>query len=244
MKVLFVFLIFLSNINAIDCKKHLQYGIPSKSDQILCREGYVIGYNYSRKAADWVVYRLTPNEFDGDEARLKNFRPDESIPEQYQVLANDYDEPIYELGHLVSAESQDGSKTLMSETFIISNVLPQLPTFNKGIWKGLENRERKWAKSKKELFIYIGVLYEGDKIKYLKGKIPIATHYFKIFYSPQTNEVLSYLIPHKKLYTKDLDKYLTTIDDIEVRSGLNFLSSLEWNKENKLESKKATLQWN
>ena len=42
------------------CDGHFAFGIPGQSDQLLCRTGYAVGYNYSRKTADWVAYRLTP----------------------------------------------------------------------------------------------------------------------------------------------------------------------------------------
>ena len=41
------------------CLSHVLAGVPYQSDQILCREGYSVGYNYQTKLADWVMYSLT-----------------------------------------------------------------------------------------------------------------------------------------------------------------------------------------
>ena len=42
------------------CNGHVTYGIPGPEDQLLCREGYAVGYDYDRKVPSWVAYRLTP----------------------------------------------------------------------------------------------------------------------------------------------------------------------------------------
>lgn len=123
---------------------HLKYGIPSNSDQIMCRLGYAIGYNYEKKSADWVAYQLKQETTPGVE-RQNDFRVDPDIPTPFQTTPEDYDEPVYDLGHLANSESIDQSIEANSETFLMSNMVPQLPRHNGAIWKGLENRERKWA---------------------------------------------------------------------------------------------------
>lgn len=80
---------------------------------------------------------------------IDNFREDLEIPEQFRAYPADYDEPVYEQGHLANSESVDGSPNAMDETFYMSNMVPQIPRHNKGIWKGLENRERKWANKRR-----------------------------------------------------------------------------------------------
>ena len=37
------------------CNGHLLLGVPGKSDQILCRLGYAVGYDYSKKSVEWVA---------------------------------------------------------------------------------------------------------------------------------------------------------------------------------------------
>ncbi len=68
------------------CDEHLVHGTPSQSDQILCRDGYALGYSYSRKTADWVAYRLTPGiHDDGNVPRQNDFRPDDDLPLIYRT---------------------------------------------------------------------------------------------------------------------------------------------------------------
>lgn len=131
---------------ALTCNGHFAFGIPSQSDQLLCRTGYALGYNYSRKSADWVAYRLTPAiHDDGNVDRQNEFRADTELPAIYQTTPTDYVEPVFDQGHLANSESLDDTITMNSETFLMSNMTPQLPGLNSAGWKGLENRERRWT---------------------------------------------------------------------------------------------------
>lgn len=95
-----IFVLIFSSVLLLSCD-HLQLGTPSNSNQIICREGYAIGYNFSRKTVDWIAYRLTPDDF-GDVQRQDDFREDSIITKMYQMHKSDYDEPVYDLGHLFS----------------------------------------------------------------------------------------------------------------------------------------------
>jgi len=33
-----------------ECNGHVAFGVPGTEDQLLCREGYAVGYDYDRKA--------------------------------------------------------------------------------------------------------------------------------------------------------------------------------------------------
>ena len=44
------------------------------------------------------------------------------------------------------------SAEAMEETFLMSNISPQLPVFNRGIWKSLEKQVRDWGEKER---IYI-----------------------------------------------------------------------------------------
>ena len=77
------------------CNGHFAFGIPSQSDQLLRRTEYAVGYNYSRKTADWVAFRLTPAiHDDGNVDRQDDFRADTELPAIYQTTPADYSASI------------------------------------------------------------------------------------------------------------------------------------------------------
>ena len=220
---------------------HLETGIPKQSDQVLCREGYALGYNYNLKSAEWVSYRLDREVRPGVE-RHDNFRVDPDIPTQYQTTPKDYKEPVYHLGHLANAESIDKTLTASSETFLMSNIVPQLPGHNIGIWKGIENRERKWADIKGVVYVVLGVIYK-EPIAYIGDRVPVPSAFWKVVFDPIGKRVIAYLTPHKKLYTRDLPKYMVSVDEIEREAGVDLLSFLSVSDQRVIESEPAKTQW-
>jgi len=225
------------------CDDHLVHGTPSASDQLLCRDGYALGYNFSRRSADWVAYRLTPGiHDDGNVDRQDDFREDEDLPFEFRTTPNDYEEPVFDQGHLAPSESLDDTIAMNSQTFLMSNMTPQRPRFNRNGWRGLENRERKWASARGEVFVYIGPIYEGQ-VEFIGDRVPVPSHFFKVVYDPEENEAIAFLIPHQDFLTAELNDFLVSVDEVEQRSGLNLLSALPNATENAVESTVQPAQW-
>lgn len=222
---------------------HLELGTPKQSDMVDCREGYAIGYNYQLKSAEWVAYKLESQPEGEGVDRTDDFRVDPKIPAEFQTTPDDYDEPVYHQGHLANSESIDTSVVAISETFYMSNMVPQLPTHNTGIWKGLENRERKWANKRSSIFVYAGPLYIGQIEHIGANQVPVPSHLWKAIYDPEKNEAITYVIEHKPLYTRDLDKYLKSVDYIEALAGIDLLSQLEDSVETSIELIVQPKQW-
>lgn len=221
---------------------HLSQGIPSQSDFIDCRLGYAIGYNYSMKSLDWVAYELKRQVGEGV-GRTEDFREDLEIPVQYRTTLGDYDEPIYARGHMANSESLDGSEDMMSETFFMSNMVPQLPRHNGAIWKGLENRERKVANHRSRIFVFTGPLYEGE-ITYIGNKVPVPSHLWKVIFDPSNGgAAIAYIIDHKPLKTSQLKQFIVSIDEIEKRAELDLLTILNDTAEAALESRIESKVW-
>lgn len=212
------------------CEIHLRYGVPYDSDKILCRAGYALGYNYSNKTADWVVYRVTKNSVHGfNYDRLDNFVEDEDIPKRYRSTASDYDEPVYDRGHMAPSEAIDFSRLANDETFYYSNMVPQLDKFNRhGLWKKSENLTRKIVISRMLLYVIAGTHYEGSTKSIGGNKVRVPSHFYKIIYDPVNDDVIAFWFPHTNSpASKDLKDYIKTIKYIENKTGHRFLEQVE-----------------
>lgn len=93
-----------------------------------------------------------------------------------------------------------------------------------------------------EVFVYLGVLYEGE-ISHIGNQVPVPTAFWKVIYAPAQNEVIAYLIPHENLLTSELDTYLKSVDEIEERAGVDLLVMLNSPIENDLEDEPQPNQW-
>ncbi len=86
-----------STNSTAECNGHLKLGMPGDSDQLLCRLGYAIGYDYEKKSAVWVAYRLTHQiHSSGNVPRQNNFRADSELPANHRKTLRDFEEPVFE----------------------------------------------------------------------------------------------------------------------------------------------------
>lgn len=184
--------------------------LPQKIDednQIRRYNGYIISYNETCEQANWVYYVLKPSDLSGDKTkRLNKFRVDDSIKTGTAEL-KDYKGSGYDRGHLKPAGDEPCDSTQMSETFYMSNMSPQEPSFNRGIWKKLENEVRNLAlKSDSIIVITGGVLKKGLKT-IGENNVCVPNHYFKVLYVYKADKlnIICFVIPNKKsneeLYT-------------------------------------------
>ena len=219
------------------CNGLLPYGVPSKGDHLLCRTAYSVGFDCSSRSAAWVAYRVSPEISDSANVeRSDDFRPDPELPQECRKELLDFT-GAYDRGHLASSETLDGSYRMNSETFLLSNMSPQLSGFNRAIWKGLENRERKWAYRRGELYVITGPVFadrRGSTV--VMGRVPVPTHFYKILFDPDEAQALSFLLPHRDLKTASLVLFRSSIDEIEKVTGIEFLSGIDDDAEEQIES--------
>jgi endonuclease G, mitochondrial len=127
-------------------QRELRYGAPV-CDQIMTGRHFTIGYSWYFRQAKWTLEIVNPlrrliedlPEFE----RLDNFRAETRVPPRFRAGLSAYAGNGYDRGHLVaSANMIDGLPIHNSETFLLSNMSPQVSGFNRGIWSKLEKTVR------------------------------------------------------------------------------------------------------
>ncbi len=238
-RIIAILIIALFSLTSIanECK-HLELGTPKQSDVVTCYLGYAIGYNNSLKSAEWVAYRLDKKALEGVK-RQDRFKVDSHILPIFQTKPSDYVGSGYHKGHLANSASINQSVEANNETFVMSNIVPQLPMHNTGIWKGLENKERKLAESKNTVYVYAGVVFD-EPITYIGDRVPVPSSFWKVVYSPSEQKAIAYFIPHDNLKADKLNLYITSIDKIENFTQMDLISSLPDEVENRVESEQLT----
>jgi endonuclease G len=158
---------------------------------------------------------------------------------------SDYKGNGYDRGHMAPAADMRWDQQAMEECFYLSNMVPQVGKgMNQGIWKNLEENIRKWALDREELYIFTGPIYEdGGKKTIGKNKVGVPTHLYKIVYDPVKVEAIAFIMPNEKLDSKDMPNYIVTIRDIEKKTGLDFLSNIDKQVQDAIETKKAKGLW-
>lgn len=220
------------------CEEHLKYGIPSPKPTLLCRMGYALSHDSEKKVALWVAYLLTKEKLEGEHPRSDDFRADPDLPLGKRSELRDYRNSGYDRGHLAPAADMSWDARAMSESFLLSNMAPQVgPGFNRGIWAVLEEKVRDWTRQRGALYIFTGPIYGPEGHAHIgPNRVSVPNHFYKIAFDPVLVEVIAFIMPNERLQPKDLPKYITNVDTVEARTGLDFLSELEGSVEDLIEA--------
>ena len=200
--------------------------------------------------ANWVAWELNADWF-GDAARSSKFTTDTSLPAGfYRVTDDDYKYTGFDRGHIVRSEERTTDDTDNKSTFILTNVMPQTPDLNQGVWLNFEYFCQSLAQdSLKELFIYAGGVYHSGTR--LKEKVSVPDSCFKIVVVldrgqglkdvSEKTTIYAVMMPNIAGIRKDKwQKYATTIDDIEKATGYDFLNEVPKEIQQVIESKVGT----
>jgi endonuclease G len=213
------------------CQGFAQYGLPDqqkKSDMYLCRDGYLVGYNFKTKEPNWVVYRLTEKSVSAHIKRQNNFAPDLTIPVPYRAELSDYKHSGYDRGHLAPYAAMDFSQESARQSFLLSNMAPQKAQLNRQGWARLESDVRCWAKSLKEVYVVTGVIFKNQTpCKFIgKNKVAVPDYFYKVIYAPKQHRAIAFVMPNAPVKKNQVSQYRDTIINIEQRTGMQFLSAL------------------
>lgn len=228
------------------CQEYVKYGAPSETGDLLCRTGYALAHNPEHKTPDWVAEHLTREKASAVRARSNDFQPDPDLEPGQRAELADYKNSGYDRGHMAPAGDMRWDKEAMSESFFLSNMSPQIgPGMNRGIWKNLEEKVRAWAVERGELYVYTGPIYaDGSTIKTIgSDHVAVPTHFYKIVFDPVRIEAIAFILPNQALKANDLPNYIVSIDEVQTRTGLNFLSSIDGPVQKLVESEKANGMW-
>jgi endonuclease G len=218
------------------CNGHLKYGVPGLEDQLLCRESYAVGYDYHKKVPSWVAYHLTPDSVNRKFKRSNRFMPDTAIPYRYRSTLSDYKGTGYDRGHMAASASVDSSYNAMLESFLLSNMAPQFSGLNRQGWRYLEQYIRKWTNQRGELFVVTGTLFEGPHIIIGNG-VHVPSHFYKVVYDSISKSAIAFIVPHRAISKSELSGFIVSIDEVEMRTGLDFNHLLDDSLEDDIEKK-------
>lgn len=207
---------------------NLKLGIPAMADSVLDRRGYALGYSEKHEQPLWVTYRLTAAEAGSKTAdRSDDFRVDPYISTG-SARAEDYAKSGYDRGHLAPAADMAWSEKAMSESFYFSNMSPQEPGFNRGIWRKLEAKVRDWAIDKGELQVVTGPIFLNRNKSIGNNQVVVPQAYYKVLYAPEAKPpaMLGFILSNSGS-DRDLQEYAVTVDQVESVTGLEFFTTVE-----------------
>jgi endonuclease G, mitochondrial len=216
--------------------------LPSTTTNWIIEHSYfTLSYSVENKQAEWVYYVLTANMLNGRESRKDKFRPDPKITQGSATL-RDYRNSGYDRGHLCPAADMKISATAMSETFYLSNMSPQDPSFNRGIWSSLESVVRNWAATNGKIYVVTGGILTYPRGTVGSNRVTVPNHFYKVVYAPDQEKMIALVLPNEKA-TKHLREYVVSVDSVEKLTGIDFFASLDTLIQSRLESESNHTLW-
>ncbi|MEM6723226.1 MAG: DNA/RNA non-specific endonuclease [Bacteroidota bacterium] len=208
-------------------------------------EHFALSYMESHELAQWVAYELDIPRLNEDLDRTNNFRQDRAIPSG-SAAVEDYRGSGFDRGHLVPAADMAYHPDAMSRSFLLSNISPQDRSFNRGIWRELEEQVRDWTRASKHLFIITGPVLEDNPTNWIgrKNKIAVPQQFYKVLLDYQEPELkaIGFLLPNEKS-NLSLDQFAVPVDEIEKATGLDFFAALPDDLEDQLEANFNPFRW-
>lgn len=208
-------------------KKHIPFGVDSSScDMILERSSYVSCYNFDKKNPSWVSYTITKELAAKYLPRKNRFSVDKEVPISHRSNLKDYKKSGYDRGHMFPNALADYSRKSQQESFLLSNITPQLPGFNRAAFKHLEGKVRDFLKKGNKINVVTGAIYNQNH-KRIGNKVAVPDYFYKIIYSFDEKRFYSYLMPHRKMKDFEYKKYATSINNIEEKTNTIFFVNID-----------------
>lgn len=239
--------IFGSPILLEDVSKNTIYGgdPQGRSYGVVDNASFRIGYSKARKNPLWVAYKLgIGGKYENLEA-LDKYVAD--VRTFVEVSHDDYAGEDYVRAAMAphfSITTRYG-KEAHRQTFLTSNVCPQKNTLHSTVWQELEEVITvDYADMLKEVWVITGPIFDRD-IQRLKSGVEIPDKFYKIVVDEKEGQLrsMAFVIDQEVTGKEHLRLFLTSIDNIEQLTGLDFFTELSDKTEDKFEKIKSSKLW-
>lgn len=213
-----------------------------RREQVIRHEGYTVSYNSDYCIANWVAYELTASEAKSKKTERSNkFVPDPQV-KGATATNEDYSRTGYDRGHLAPAGDMKWSAKAMRESFYLSNICPQKPKLNRGIWKDLEEQCRLWAMDNGSVLIVTGPVITDDMRRLGKNRVAIPKAFYKVicYHTGNSYKGIAFLFENRDYKDNTLKSMAIPIDSVEKVTAIDFFPSLPDREENEME---AAIDW-
>lgn len=250
----------IETIELQQLKQELRPFLPSlnQGEQLVDHSLMYLVYSETHEQAKWVAHVISPKIIKGQVTRTNDFRRDPKIPggsaqeEDYFLKSlqadntYEYDGFGYDRGHLAPSADFRWSEIALSESYYYSNMSPQAPEFNRGIWAELENAIRGYIyrNPKSKLYVFTGPVLSNDLATQARSvnRLSIPNYYWKVALDFENKRMIGFILPNAES-TKPLNSFIRTADEIEALTGIDFLAQQADELEAQLEQQKDALIW-
>ncbi len=223
--------------------EHLTMGNPSNAvtnvnqpnNYLMEKPQYSMSYSRDNGGPNWVSWHLD-NSWLGSTPRQDDFREDPTLPTGwYRVQATDFSRSGFDRGHMCPSADRTITVTANSATFLMTNMIPQLPANNQGVWANLESYARTLVSQGNELYIISGG--QGLRFFIANGHVAVPAQTWKVIIvlPVGSNDVsrvttstrtIAVVVPNSGSINSDWRTYRVSVDQVEAITGFDFFSNV------------------
>ncbi|MCC9071972.1 DNA/RNA non-specific endonuclease [Flavobacterium sp. F-65] len=215
----------------------------STTNQIVKHDYYTLSYNEKFEQAEWVAYELKKSYIKNNDFKRPYFIEDDKVTTGSADWRN-YKQSGYDKGHLCPAGDMEFNKKAYEDTFLTSNISPQVHAFNDGVWNRLEQKVRYWAVKYDDIYVVTGGVLNDSNTTIGKEKVLVPKYFYKILLDESNGKykMIAFLVPNEKS-ERPLYDFVVSVDSIEKLTGIDFFPHLDDKIEDALEKNTDYKSW-
>lgn len=213
--------------------------------KVLDRGEFAVGWSPSLRRPVWCAYHVTPDVL-YQTGQRPNFSKDKEAANS--PAPGDYTRSGYDRGHMVpnhAIESRYGADD-QKKTFLMSNIAPQTPALNQGVWRNVEHRIADfWPAKYGEIWVIVGTI-PNRRGETLSGTdIEIPGRFYQVIVAQEGMDVraLAVVFDQHVPWREWAARNIVSIDELEEEAGLDFLPDLPKFIQNPLEAETPSRLW-
>ncbi|WP_282143846.1 DNA/RNA non-specific endonuclease [Cellulophaga baltica] len=227
---------------------NITFGNPSDAGVLsdnyyLDNTDYVLSYNNSKGTANWVSWHLS-SAWTGTTERCNCFKQDTALPSSFfRATTSNYTNTGFNRGHLCPSADRNGDEDSNENTYYMTNIAPQSPNNNQGIWANFEDYLRDVAAEGNEIHIIAGVAGVGGTgangaADYIyNNMITVPDTFWKVALIlpngsddiarvSSSTRMIAINVPNDQGISSDWTQFTTSVDAIEVLTGYDLFENI------------------
>jgi endonuclease G len=195
----------------------------ASSARELCSSSYAVWYSAIARTPLWAGEFLTQGRIEAgrDVPRSNRFHADTRLAADWRSTLDDFRHSGFDRGHLAPSADMP-TAAADSQSFMLSNMVPQDPTLNRTLWAAIEKAVRAQA-NYEPVYVITGALFLDASVRRINDRVMVPSHLYKIVYDPKANAAAAYVVEN----AANKRQREMSLAEIEKLAGISFLPGAE-----------------
>lgn len=190
----------------------------------ICRAGFGVFHSGVSATPLWSAERLTADRVvrAKEVGRVDRFFAEDRLPKDERSELQHYRGSGFDRGHLAPSADMETEQS-QAESFSLSNIVPQDPSLNRGLWAHVEATARGLALAYGEVYVVTGVAFQGSGIRRAGGRVLVPSAVWKAVFVPSVPAAAAWWATNEAPGTA---YEVITLQELEERAGIRAFPSV------------------